>query len=649
MTAYRHHPYSILPLMTANNAPSPVVISDSTSSSSAYLACNRVSTDTGWFASGVSGWWQVYLGTTGRIVISYTLVDNIQYGTYSSAWTFLGSNDGSNWTTLDTITGQVFASSEMKTYPISNSTSFTYYKINITGNNGGSWVGFGEIELIESSPEEFTEDTTNAYKTVVAKSLATRTLVLVEIFAQMEAMGWTPIEGNFTPISMSYTEVSIANDTFTFTSHGLVDWTPIQITSTGNAPGGTAKLALYYITQATTDTFKLASTVGGDAINISSQGTGTHTIANAYRIYKSNGANADKIYERVKISYWESTTVVKFSVCYKYDFVFKTTEAGYATSYDLTVSNTANYLWIHGNKNFVHITLKISSTYTRLAFGHLKSFNTLSTTLTQAVTAGSGVTLHVDSTSGFEVGYYYHILGANMEGQERVAVASITDSTSLTITTLVNNFSSGSIIASNPSTFGLWTGGLYFYNTMPLGNSSATPLSGNPYGGYGTYNFMVPYSYIDPDYSTTKYMLQPLLFGGVHSNSQTEITSGFYMDEYFLSPPYTGLVIEDTFAIGRLDSGTSSGSNSESVLNDTSKSWTVNAFAGKVVIITSSTGIGQIKKIASNTATALTLETGWTFTAIPINTSNYTICDEAYRYICDAINTTIPVALREGI
>lgn len=235
-----------------------------------------------------------------------------------------------------------------------------------------------------------------------------------------------------------------------------------------------------------------------------------------------------------------------------------------------------------------------------------------------------------------------------MEGTERVTVASIINSTSLTVTTLVNNFSSGSIFAVEPSSFGIWNASQYFYKTTVVAPPSATPLIGGN-GSYCIYRSIVDFGCIDPDYGSDKYVLLPLVFQQALDYAQTNYSMGHYMDEYFLMPPVAGLVIEDTFAVGRLDSGTSSGSNSASVLNDTSKSWTVNAFAGKVVIITSSTGIGQIKKIASNTATALTLETGWTFTTVPANTSNYTICDEAYRYICDAVATNTPVALREGI
>jgi hypothetical protein len=134
--------------MTANDTPSPIIITDSTSSSTSYRACARDDQDTGWFSSGASGWWKVYTGGVDWVVTSYTITYNYQYGTYPSAWTFLGSNNDVDWVTLDTISGQSFSSFEMKTYSISNTQHYTYYKINVTGNNGGSWVGFSELELI---------------------------------------------------------------------------------------------------------------------------------------------------------------------------------------------------------------------------------------------------------------------------------------------------------------------------------------------------------------------------------------------------------------------------------------------------------------------------------------------------------------------
>ncbi|MDA8990931.1 discoidin domain-containing protein, partial [Opitutales bacterium] len=73
-------------------------------------------------------------------------------------WTFEGSNDGTNWTTLDTQINQTFASGVMgeaskKSYSITNnSTAYSYFRINVTANGGGSYLIIGELKLYESSP-----------------------------------------------------------------------------------------------------------------------------------------------------------------------------------------------------------------------------------------------------------------------------------------------------------------------------------------------------------------------------------------------------------------------------------------------------------------------------------------------------------------
>ena len=74
---------------------------------------------------------------------------------------------------------------------------------------------------------------------------------------------------------------------------------------------------------------------------------------------------------------------------------------------------------------------------------------------------------------------------------------------------------------------------------------------------------------------------------------------------------------------GANDSGTSTGSNTSTTLNDTAKSWTVNAYANHNLTITAGTGSGQTRAISSNTATALTVSTAWTTT--PDATSTYRI------------------------
>lgn len=53
-------------------------------------------------------------------------------------WQFQGSNDGTNWTTLDTQVGQVFPYRFFpKSYTFANTTAYRYHRLNITANNGG--------------------------------------------------------------------------------------------------------------------------------------------------------------------------------------------------------------------------------------------------------------------------------------------------------------------------------------------------------------------------------------------------------------------------------------------------------------------------------------------------------------------------------
>lgn len=70
------------------------------------------------------------------------------------------------------------------------------------------------------------------------------------------------------------------------------------------------------------------------------------------------------------------------------------------------------------------------------------------------------------------------------------------------------------------------------------------------------------------------------------------------------------------------DSGTATDA-SAGTLEDTSKSWTVNAYANYAVYIYDGTGSGQIRGIASNTSDTLTLDSDWDTT--PDTTSKYYI------------------------
>jgi hypothetical protein len=65
---------------------------------------------------------------------------------------------------------------------------------------------------------------------------------------------------------------------------------------------------------------------------------------------------------------------------------------------------------------------------------------------------------------------------------------------------------------------------------------------------------------------------------------------------------------------------------SASTLVDSTKDWTVDAFAGKAVEIYAGTGAGQTREVVSNTADTLTVTPDWTTT--PGTTSIYEVRDE---------------------
>lgn len=69
-------------------------------------------------------------------------------------------------------------------------------------------------------------------------------------------------------------------DVITSNSHGLKNGDMVVLTTTDTLPAGLATSTVYYVVQATTNTFKLSTTSGreGAPVNITDTGTGTHTF-----------------------------------------------------------------------------------------------------------------------------------------------------------------------------------------------------------------------------------------------------------------------------------------------------------------------------------------------------------------------------------
>lgn len=102
-----------------------------------------------WTTNAVStGWLRVQLSSA-TVETSYAIRRRDDFTTRNpGAWTFEGSNDGSSWTTLDTRSSITWPTAgETKTFTFSNSTSYLYYRLNVTANTGDTYLSVRELSL----------------------------------------------------------------------------------------------------------------------------------------------------------------------------------------------------------------------------------------------------------------------------------------------------------------------------------------------------------------------------------------------------------------------------------------------------------------------------------------------------------------------
>lgn len=140
-----------IPLMTSNTTPSgTVIVSGQGVGTEGWRAFDR-SNSTLWQSNTVNVGWLGYIFPTGKIIKRYSIF-TAGSGVHPRTWTFEGSNDGSSWTVLDTQTLVTLSNGTFYTYPITNTTSYTYYRINITATiNPVANPALVEFEMTEST------------------------------------------------------------------------------------------------------------------------------------------------------------------------------------------------------------------------------------------------------------------------------------------------------------------------------------------------------------------------------------------------------------------------------------------------------------------------------------------------------------------
>jgi len=106
------------------------------------------SNDTKWFSFRSTGWLGYQFPSSKKYIVrTYSITSGDDEPTRDPKdWCLLGSNDGTNWDLLDTVTGASWSGRKVtNTYTVDTPGNYEYYKVDISLNNGAS----GAIQLSE--------------------------------------------------------------------------------------------------------------------------------------------------------------------------------------------------------------------------------------------------------------------------------------------------------------------------------------------------------------------------------------------------------------------------------------------------------------------------------------------------------------------
>ena len=151
-----------IPKLTSNTSASPIVVTASSISETAWKAFNRIEGDE-WESNGNTepgkGWIQVNFGEP--IKISKYTIKPKSYNTAPYTWYLSGSKDGINFTILDYQESKAPSFWEYKgaayknEFVIDNSNEYQYYRISVTSPQpNGSPLELDEIEMMEKTVSE---------------------------------------------------------------------------------------------------------------------------------------------------------------------------------------------------------------------------------------------------------------------------------------------------------------------------------------------------------------------------------------------------------------------------------------------------------------------------------------------------------------
>ncbi|TQK62113.1 F5/8 type C domain-containing protein [Brevibacillus sp. AG162] len=129
----------IVPLMTANDAPTPFIVSADSVTGGAVIHLFDRNLASGWSTTvGGHHWIKIFLDNPAQIVDRYLLSGGANYA--PTTWQLQGSNNNTTWDTLHSVSGYVWTRYEGNefTIPTENIKPYKYYRFYSTSSQYGS-------------------------------------------------------------------------------------------------------------------------------------------------------------------------------------------------------------------------------------------------------------------------------------------------------------------------------------------------------------------------------------------------------------------------------------------------------------------------------------------------------------------------------
>lgn len=218
-------------------------------------------------------------------IIGEQIVANSDFDSDLADWTILGA--GVNWIDggyAEVLSGTYFTSDYFSTIPgrrykvsvdvASRSGSDGYYlRVEDNPASGADYVansvalGLQEFEFIASA-------SSHAIAIYVPGAGSMARVKFARVYeVDSDRLLYESLSGNSDDVSITIASPGI----ITMPAHGLVADDPIVFRTTGRLPTGIVPRILYYVKSPTTDTIRIAATVGGADINTSGSQSGAHS------------------------------------------------------------------------------------------------------------------------------------------------------------------------------------------------------------------------------------------------------------------------------------------------------------------------------------------------------------------------------------